>query len=178
MSRIGKKIIQFDQNIKVQVQDSAVLLSNPKGEIKVDLPQGIKVTVTGDQISVEAIDQQRQTKAFHGLVRSLIQNAVIGLTTGYKKTLKLVGTGYRVQAKGKDLSLALGFSHTIEFAAPAGVTFKVEGNNIIRIDGVNKQIVGQVAAEIRALRTPDAYKGKGVRYEDEVVKLKPGKTAA
>jgi len=178
MSRIGKKTISFDPSVKIQVHDDYVVVSGQKGETKVNTPKGIKVTVNEAQISVETLDSLRQTRAYHGLVRSLLQNAVKGVTVGYKKTLKLFGTGYRVQSKGKDIALALGFSHSVEFQAPAGITFKIEGNNIIHIEGHDKQAVGQVAAKIRAIRPPDPYKGKGVRYEDEVVKLKPGKTTA
>ncbi len=178
MSRIGRKKISVLPGVKIELLNHLVKIHGPKGELSVVLPPGVTVSAADDAVSVEVKDSLRQTRAYHGLVRSLINNAVTGVTTGFKKTLKLQGTGYRVQAKGTGISLAVGFSHSVDYAPPAGVSLKVEGNNVIHIDGIDKQAVGQVAAEIRAIRPPEVYKGKGIRYEDEVVKLKPGKTTA
>lgn len=178
MSRIGKKTIKLASSHKVDIGVDVVTLTGPKGTLKVNLPSGIKVSHENSELSVTVTNKLRQTKAYHGLVRSLLNNAVIGTLSGYQKTLKLVGTGYRVQSKGKGISLAVGFSHAVDYQPPQDVTLKVEGNNIIHVEGVDKQAVGQVAAKIRAIRPPEVYKGKGVRYADEVVKLKPGKTTA
>ncbi len=178
MSKIGKKFILLPAEVTLEIQSEKVIVKGPKGSLEVSLPRSIQVKIEENQVKVERTNNQRQTKAFHGLVRSLINNAVIGVSQGYKKVLKLVGTGYRVAAKGKGLDLSVGYSHTVEFTPPEGVTVKVEGNDTIVIEGIDKQLVGEVAANIRKIKPPDAYKGKGIRYEDEVVHLKPGKTAS
>ena len=178
MSKIGKKFILLPAGVTLEIQSEKVVVKGPKGLLEVEVPEGIQVKLEDNQVKVERTNNQRQTKAFHGLVRSLINNAVIGVSQGYKKVLKLVGTGYRVTAKGKGLDLSVGYSHTVEFTPPEGVTVKVEGNDTIVIEGIDKQLVGEVAANIRKVKPPDAYKGKGIRYEDEVVHLKPGKTAS
>ena len=178
MSRIGKKTIKLESSHKVDIGVGMVTLTGPKGTLKVNLPSGIKVSHENSELSVTVTNKLRQTKAYHGLVRSLLNNAVIGTIDGYQKTLKLVGTGYRVQSKGRGISLAVGFSHSVDYQPPQDVTLKVEGNNIIHIEGIDKQAVGQVAANIRALRPPEPYKGKGIRYDGEIVRLKPGKAAA
>lgn len=178
MSKIGKKAIVLPAQVTLEVIEREVLVRGPKGEIKTSLLPKINVEVVDGMISVVRKGNDQQSRANHGLMRSLIANAVEGVTEGYKKVLNLVGTGYRVSAKGADLSMTLGFSHPVEFAAIEGVTFKVTGNNVITVEGINKQVVGQVAANIRALRPPEPYGGKGIRYEDEVVRRKQGKTAA
>lgn len=177
-SRIGRKLIKLEVTHKVEIGPELVKLTGSKGTLSVVIPKGIKVVQENDSLNVMVLNTLRQTRALHGLVRSLLNNAVLGISQGYNKTLKLMGTGYRVQAKGKGISLAVGFSHAVEFDPPAGVELKVEGNNIIHIAGIDKQAVGQVAAKIRAIRPPEVYKGKGIRYENETVKLKPGKTTA
>ena len=178
MSKIGKKAIVLPAQVTLEVIEREVLVRGPKREIKTSLLPKINVEVVDGMISVVRKGNDQQSRANHGLMRSLIANAVEGVTEGYKKVLNLVGTGYRVSAKGADLSMTLGFSHPVEFAAIEGVTFKVTGNNVITVEGINKQVVGQVAANIRALRPPEPYGGKGIRYEDEVVRRKQGKTAA
>jgi large subunit ribosomal protein L6 len=178
MSRIGKAAITIPAGVTVSVNGSVVDIKGPKGQLKVDILKGIKVEVKGDQISVSRTNENKQTKAFHGLIRSLIQNNVIGVAEGYKKTLKLVGTGYRVKAAGAGISLAVGFSHPVDVVPDQGVTIKVEGNDTIHIEGFDKQAVGQLAANIRKIRPPEPYKGKGIRYEDEVVRRKQGKAVA
>lgn len=177
MSRIGKKSIAIPSGVTVQVNGNEVMVKGPKGELKQHLLPGITVTVADNAVQVGRTNDERQTRAYHGLVRSLIQNQVMGVSQGFKKTLKLVGTGYRVALKGQGLTLSLGFSHPVEIVATPGIKLTTEGNDTIHIEGIDKQIVGQVAANIRKIRPPEPYKGKGVRYVDEVVRRKAGKTA-
>jgi len=177
MSRIGKKPISLPSGVTVTVSDSQVIVKGQKGELKVDLLPNINVEVKDDQVLVTRKNDLKQTKANHGLIRSLVDNHVIGVTQGYKKTLKLVGTGYRVASKGAGLTLSVGFSHPVEVTAIEGVKLKIESNNVIHIEGTDKQRVGQMAADIRAVRKPEPYKGKGIRYEDEIVRRKSGKAA-
>jgi large subunit ribosomal protein L6 len=178
MSRIGKKAIAIPQGVTVQVQGNEAVVKGPKGENKINVLPGIIVSVADNQILVTRTDEERQTRAFHGLIRSLLNNAVIGSGEGFKKTLKLIGTGYRVAMKGAGLTLSLGFSHPVEFTAPQGIKLTIEGQDTIHIEGINKELVGQVAANIRKIRPPEPYKGKGVRYVDEFVRRKAGKAAS
>ena len=179
MSKIGKKPITIPAGVTLTINPGEVLVKGPKGEQKVPVAHSaIKVSVQENLASVARQNDERETKAFHGLIRSLLANAITGVTQGYKKTLKLVGTGYRVSAKGSGVSIAIGFSHPVDVAAQAGVSLKVEGNDTIHIESASKELVGQVAANIRAIRPPEPYLGKGIRYSDEVVRRKAGKTAA
>ena len=178
MSRIGKKPISIPAGVTLTVQGSEVIVKGPKGELKVSLLPGITLDIQGDVAEVKRADDLRQTRAFHGLIRSLISNNVLGVTQGFKKTLQMVGTGYRVAARGQGITLTVGFSHPVEFMPPTGVALKVEGNDTIHIEGADKTVVGQVAANIRKVRPPEPYKGKGIKYSDEVVRRKAGKTAA
>ncbi|HCC84896.1 MAG TPA: 50S ribosomal protein L6 [Candidatus Pacebacteria bacterium] len=179
MSKIGKKPISIPTGVTITVNPGEVTVKGIKGELKVPVANGaIKVAVQDGIVSITRQNDERETKAFHGLVRSLLANAVAGVTVGYKKTLKLVGTGYRATSKGAGISIAIGFSHPVEVAALAGVTLKVEGNDTIQIESISKELVGQVAANIRSIRPPEPYLGKGIRYSDEVVRRKAGKTAA
>lgn len=178
MSRIGKKPITIPAGVTVTVTNDSVEVKGPKGQLSVALLPKVTVKVEDNQVLVSRKGNEPQTRAFHGLIRSLIANNVVGVTDGYKKTLKLVGTGYRVAAKGAGLSLSVGFSHQVEVEAKPGVKLSVEGNDTIHIEGIDRQLVGQVAADIRAIKPPEPYKGKGVRYVDEQVKIKPGKTTA
>jgi large subunit ribosomal protein L6 len=155
-----------------------VTTKGPKGELKLDILPNISIKIEGSEISLSRSNDEKQSKANHGLMRSLLANNIEGVTNAYQKTLKLIGTGYRVNTKGAGLSMTLGFSHMVDVAAIPGVTFKVEGNDTIHIEGIDKQLVGQVAANIRSLRPPEPYLGKGIRYSDEIVKKKPGKAAA
>ena len=177
MSRIGRKIVILPTGVTFQPGETELVIKGSKGEIKIPALAGIQVTLNENALQVSRTDDERQTRAFHGLMRSLLNNAVAGVNGGFKKTLKLVGTGYRVSQKGSGLSLALGFSHPVDVAAVPGIKFTLEGQDTIHIEGIDKQAVGQVAANIRKIRPPEPYKGKGVRYEDEVVKRKAGKTA-
>jgi large subunit ribosomal protein L6 len=177
MSKIGRMPISIPAGVTVEIGNDVIKVKGPKGELSTNALVGIKVEQKEDTIEVSTTNHEKQTKANHGLIRSLINNDILGVTEGYKKTLKMVGTGYRVQQRGTGLNLQVGFSHDVEFAAPADVTLAVEGNDTIIISGINKQQVGQTAAEIRAVRKPEPYKGKGIRYEGEVVKRKQGKAS-
>ena len=177
MSRIGKQPITIKDNVTVTVKDQKVTVKKDQLSLEQAIPNGIKVEVKDNQVIVTKTATTRQTKALHGLVRSLIQNMIIGVTEGYQKTLELHGTGYRVVAKGEGIEMSLGFSHPVTYEASKGVKLEVTNQTTIVISGANKQQVGEVAAKIRQFRTPDAYKGKGIRYLGEVVKLKPGKAA-
>lgn len=177
MSRIGRKSIALPAGVTLTSSATEIVVKGPKGELKIPALAGISVEVADGKVQVSRSNEERQTRAYHGLIRSLIENAVMGVHEGFKKTLKLVGTGYRVATRGQGLTLSLGFSHPVNVDAVAGVKFGVEGNDTIHIEGIDKQLVGQVAANIRKIRPPEPYKGKGVRYEDEVVRRKAGKTA-
>ena len=177
MSRIGKAPIPVPSGVDVTVADGRVTVKGPKGTLERELPGSITVRQDGDQLLVERPDDERQTRAMHGLVRSLVNNMVVGVTDGFTKQLEIIGVGYRATAKGQDtLDLALGFSHPVEVKAPAGVTFDVPSPNRIDVKGSDKELVGQVAADIRKLRKPEPYKGKGVRYLGEHVVRKAGKS--
>ena len=179
MSKIGKKPISIPAGVTFMIHADHVVVKGPKGEQTVPVANSaIKVEINENLVSVIRANDERETKAFHGLIRSLIFNAVEGVTNGYKKTLKLVGTGYRATSKGAAISIAIGFSHPVEVPAVAGISLKVEGQDTIHIEGMSKELVGQVAADIRSIRPPEPYLGKGIRYSDEVVRRKAGKAAA
>ena len=178
MSKIGKKIISIPSQVTVTITDDQIIAKGPKGELKLAMMPNILLKIENNSIALSRTNNEQQTRAYHGLMRSLLANNIEGVANAYRKTLKLVGTGYRVTAKGAGLSMTLGFSHVVDVAAIAGVTFKVEGNDTIHVEGIDKQLVGQVAANIRGLKPPEPYLGKGIRYSDEVVKKKPGKAAA
>ena len=177
MSRIGKKPVELAQGITATIETNQVTVKGPKGILIVPVMEGIKVTQEDNTLVVTRANDEKQVRAYHGLVRSLLAGAVEGVTNGFKKTLKLVGTGYRAAAKGAGVSVTVGFSHPVEIDPVEGIKLSVEGNDTIHIEGIDKQLVGQVAANIRGIRPPEPYKGKGIRYEDEVVRTKPGKTA-
>jgi large subunit ribosomal protein L6 len=177
MSRIGVKPIHLPEKVTLVVEPRLAKVTGPKGELSCSLPTQIKVEQKDGLVSVSRKNDLPETKALHGLVRSLINNMVIGVTEGYKKELQLVGTGYRVAVHPEGLSLTLGFSHPVIVKKVPGVEFEIEGNNKIFISGIDKQLVGQVASDIRGLRPPEPYKGKGVRYANEVVLRKAGKAA-
>jgi len=178
MSKIGRKPLALPTNVTITVQGLDVIVKGPKGELKAPLLTNLKVETVDNEVRVTRTSEERQVKAFHGLLRSLLENHIEGVTNGYKKTLKLVGTGYRVVAKGQGLTLSLGFSHPIDVVPLKGVALKAVGNDTITVEGIDKQLVGQQAADIRALKPPEPYKGKGIRFEDEVVRRKQGKAAA
>ncbi len=177
MSRIGKAPIPVPSGVDVTVADRTITVKGPKGTLDRTIPGAITIRQDGDQLLVERPDDERQSRAMHGLVRSLVNNMVVGVTDGFTKQLQIIGVGYRATAKGQDtLDLALGFSHPVEVKAPAGVTFEVPSPDRIDVKGSDKELVGQVAADIRKLRKPEPYKGKGVRYVDEHVVRKAGKS--
>ena len=176
MSRIGRLPIEIPAGVNVTVDGSAVTVKGPKGELALTVASPIEVKLEDGQLLVSRPDDERESRSLHGLTRTLIANQIIGVTDGYSKGLEIVGTGYRVQAKGSSVEFALGFSHSITVDPPAGITFAVEGNNKLTVHGIDKQAVGEVAANIRKLRKPEPYKGKGVRYAGEVVRRKAGKS--
>ena len=178
MSRIGRKPLHLPSSVSFEQSGNLLRFTGPKGTLEVLLPDPIRVEAKDSVLSFTRQNDIPATRALHGLVRRLSQNAVTGVTDGFSKSLQLVGTGYRVALQGGNLVLSLGFSHPINFTAVAGVAFAVEGNNKIKVVGIDKQLVGQVAANIRKLRPPEPYKGKGIRYSDEVIRRKPGKAAA
>ena len=176
MSRVGNAPIAIPNNVETKIDGQTVEVKGPKGTMTVEVPAPITVAVEENQIVVSRPDDHRKNRSLHGLSRSLINNLVIGVTEGYKINMEIFGVGYRVQQKGKDLEFSLGYSHPILIEAPEGVTFSVDGNTKLAIEGSDKQQVGQIAANIRRLRKDDPYKGKGIRYAGEQVRRKVGKT--
>ncbi len=177
MSRIGKKPVAIPAGVTVDVGDVAVKVKGPKGELSAALVDRVSVKLADAQIIVERVNEAKQSRANHGLMRALIQNMVTGVTAGFEKKLAVSGVGYRVTLKGDKLELNLGYSHPIQFDIPKGISIEVDRQNNISVRGIDKQHVGQVAATIRSFRKPDRYKGKGIRYADERIQLKAGKTA-
>jgi len=182
MARIGSRPIEFGDKVDVTISsDNVVTVKGPKGELSTDIDPDIKVNVDDGEIVVSRPSDQKQHRALHGLSRALIDNMVTGVVDGYKKELTIIGVGYRASVSSGVLELALGFSHPIYFLPPDGVDISVDDsgkNTVITVEGIDKQLVGQVAAKIRSLRPPEPYKGKGVRYVGEYVRRKAGKTAA
>ncbi len=178
MSRVGKSPIPVPQGVSVSIAGDEVTVTGPKGTLQHRLPASIGVSQDADTLLVTRSDDERESRALHGLTRSLINNMVVGVTEGYRKDLEIVGVGYRATAQGPgSLELQLGFSHSVHVKAPEGVTFEVPSLTAIRVLGADKQAVGQTAAEIRALRKPEPYKGKGIRYAGERIRRKAGKAA-
>ena len=167
--------IDIPAGVTVTIDGQDVTVKGPKGELSLSVARPIEAKVEENQVVVTRPDDERQSRALHGLTRTLINNQIIGVTEGYSKSLEVVGTGYRVASKGQGVEFALGYSHPISVEPPAGITFTVEGNNKLIVSGIDKQAVGEVAANIRKLRKPEPYKGKGVRYEGERVRRKAGK---
>ena len=176
MSRIGKSPIPVPAGVEVSISGSDVSVKGPKGQLKLTVASPITVALTDGQVIVSRPDEERISRSLHGLTRTLIANQIIGVTQGFTKALEIVGTGYRVASKGQALEFALGYSHPITVDPPQGISFAVEGNTKIVVSGIDKQAVGEVAANIRKLRKPEPYKGKGVRYAGEVVRRKAGKS--
>ncbi len=180
MSRIGKKPVPLAGGVKVSVQDHLVKIEGPRG--KLELTVHPLITVKLDDAKKELVvtrpDDERQSKALHGLTRALLNNMVIGVSQGYKKTLEVQGVGYKAEMKGKNLVLSVGFANTVTVPIPGDVTVQLEGVNKVHVSGADKQAVGEFAAQVRKVRKPEPYKGKGIRYEGEVVKIKPGKAFA
>lgn len=175
MSRIGRLPIDIPAGVDVKIDGQAVSVKGPKGELALTVAAPIEVKLEENQVLVTRPDDERNSRSLHGLTRTLIANQIIGVTQGYSKALEIVGTGYRVAQKGSSLELALGFSHPVVVEPPAGITLTVEGNNKITVAGIDKQAVGETAANIRKIKKPEPYKGKGIRYAGEVVRRKAGK---
>ena len=176
MSRIGRLPIDIPAGVDVTVDGSAVTVKGPKGELALTVASPIEVKVEDGQVLVTRPDDERESRSLHGLTRSLIANQIIGVTQGYSKALEIVGTGYRVAQRGGAIEFAVGFSHPVTVEAPAGITLTVEGNNKVTVTGIDKQVVGETAANIRKIKKPEPYKGKGIRYAGEVVRRKAGKS--
>ena len=178
MSRIGKKPIPVPSGVECKLDGVVLKVKGPKGQLQRNLHPNMKITVEDEQITVTRPTDGRIDRSMHGLTRSLINNMVVGVTEGFSKTLNVVGVGYKVDLKGKALNLSLGYSHSIDYPPPEGIEFDIDNKkNVIIVKGINKETVGQVAAEIRMLRPPEPYKGKGVMYVGEKIRRKAGKTA-
>ena len=178
MSRVGRKPITVPAGVDCKLDGVELKVKGPKGQLERKLHPNMQVTIESDLITVTRPTDGRVDRSLHGLTRTLVSNMVIGVTKGFSKTLNIVGVGYKVDLKGKALNLSLGYSHTIDYPAPEGIEFEVDSKkNVIVVKGKDKEVVGQVAAEIRKLRPPEPYKGKGVMYENEKIRRKAGKTA-
>ena len=178
MSRIGKMPIAVSKEVKISCDPSKVEVVGPKGNLSCSLPKGIGVTVDGGKISVQRPDDQGASKALQGLTRSLIANMVTGVTQGFEKRLEIIGIGFRADLEGKNLKLTVGFSHPVLFPIPEGIKMEVEKQTLLTVRGIDKQLVGTVAAKIRSIKPPEPYKGKGIRYLGEYIRKKVGKTKA
>ena len=177
MSRIGKKPIPVPNGVTVTVDGSTVKVKGPKGELSRTFEPTMKIRVENNEVVVDRPSDEKRERAFHGLTRALLSNMVMGVTEGFKKTLEIVGVGYKAEKKGKDLMVSVGYSHPVKYPEPAGITLTTPAPTTIVIEGIDKQKVGQVAAELREFRPPEPYKGKGIRYQGEQVRRKAGKTA-
>ena len=176
MSRIGKHPIKVNENIEITINDNNIKIKGPKGQLENIVPENITVRHTKDKLTITTLNDNKTTKKLHGLYRTIINNMVIGVSQGFNKTLEIHGVGYRAQIeKEKRLILNVGYSHPVEIVAPEEINLKVENNTVITVQGINKAIVGQISSQIRAIRPPEPYKGKGIRYKNEVIKKKIGK---
>jgi large subunit ribosomal protein L6 len=178
MSRVGNKMIVVPKGVSIKVGESALEVQGPKGKLQTPVPPGIKFILSGTELVCSRRDDERQQRAFHGMARALAQNAVKGVTQGFTKDLDIVGVGYKAIVEGRKVVFTLGFSHPVEFKIPEGITISVDKQTRITVTGIDRQKVGQVAAEIRGLRKPDPYKQKGIRYVGEILKKKAGKAGA
>jgi large subunit ribosomal protein L6 len=178
MSRIGKKEIQIPTGVSVELQGAKVVVKGPKGELSEVIRPEIKTVIDGDKIKFEEAIQSKESNAYWGLSRALVASMIKGVTDGYEKKLELVGVGYRVKNSDNGITVSIGYSHPVEFKAPQGIKLDTEDNRLITISGFDKQLVGQTAAQIRKIRGPEPYKGKGIKYVDEVIRRKAGKAGA
>lgn len=176
MSRIGKLPIILPENVRLSFEDSRVVVEGPRGKIEQALNLDVELKIDGNKVFVISRGQDSNAKAFHGLVRSLVNNMVIGVSRGFSKTLKIIGIGYKAQLQGKTLVLNLGYSHPIQYPVPEGISIELPDPNTISVNGIDKQLVGQCASDIRRFRIPEPYKGKGIMYADEKLRRKAGKT--
>ena len=176
MSRIGKKPIVLPQGVKLELKDGVVSVKGPKGSLSRSLLEGIEVEVTDKVVNLKRASDDKRTRSYHGLMRTLVANMVDGVSKGFEKKLEIVGIGYRSELHGNKLVFFLGYSHPIDFPLPQGISAEVEKQTLVTIKGIDKELVGQISAKIRNLRKPDPYKGKGVKYAGEVLRKKAGKT--
>src|SRR5688572_16545090 len=178
MSRIGKKPVPVPKGVSVDLQGSTVAVKGPRGELRRSLHPGMKLALADGAFTVERPSEDKRHKALHGLTRTLVQNMVEGVSKGFSKTLEIQGVGYKAEAKPYGVNLIVGYSHPVKYEAPKGIKISVENNTVVKIEGADKEVVGQVAAELRSVRPPEPYKGKGIRYQGEQVRRKAGKTGA
>ena len=176
MSRIGNKVITVPAGVEVNIVDNFATVKGPKGELKQQFDKDMTFNIEGSEIAVVRPSDSKRHRTVHGTTRAILANMVEGVSAGFKKELELIGVGYRAQMQGKKLVLSVGYSHPVEFEAIDGITLGVEGNTKVSIEGINKEVVGQYAAKVRAVRPPEPYKGKGIRYVGEYVRRKEGKT--
>ena len=176
MSRIGNKVITIPAGVEVNLDDNFATVKGPKGELKQQFDKDMTFSVEGNEITVVRPSDSKRHRTVHGTTRAILANMIEGVSTGFKKELELIGVGYRAQMQGKKLVLSVGYSHPVEFEEIEGITLGVEGNTKVSIEGINKEVVGQYAAKVRAVRPPEPYKGKGIRYVGEYVRRKEGKT--
>jgi large subunit ribosomal protein L6 len=176
MSRIGKKPIVLPQGVKLELKDGAVSVKGPKGALSRPLLEGIALEITDNAVTLTRASDDKRTRSYHGLMRTLVANMVDGVSKGFEKKLEIVGIGYRSELHGNKLVFFLGYSHPIDFQLPQGISAEVEKQTLVTIKGIDKELVGQISAKIRSLRKPDPYKGKGVKYATEVIRKKAGKT--
>ena len=177
MSRVGRKIIPLPKGVALNVTKDDVSVKGPKGELKRHLPAGVSVKVAGQEVTVERADDSRENRSKHGMIRALLANMVKGVSDGWERALEINGVGYRAEVAGQKLNMALGFSHPVVFDLPKGVGAKVE-KNVITLAGIDRELLGATAAKIREIRPPEPYKGKGIKYVEEVIRRKVGKTGA
>ena len=178
MSRIGKKPVAVPKGVAIELKDHTIAVKGPKGELSRTLPRDMILAVEGDSFTVTRPSDEKRHRELHGLTRTLVANMVEGVSKGYSKTLELQGVGYKAETKPYGVNLIVGFSHPVKYEAPKGIKISVEGNTVVKIEGADKEVVGQVAAELRSVRPPEPYKGKGIRYQGEQVRRKAGKTGA
>lgn len=176
MSRIGNKVITIPAGVEVNLDDNFATVKGPKGELKQQFDKDMTFNVEGNEITVVRPSDSKRHRTVHGTTRAILENMIEGVSAGFKKELELIGVGYRAQMQGKKLVLSVGYSHPVEFEEIEGITLGVEGNTKVSIEGINKEVVGQYAAKVRAVRPPEPYKGKGIRYVGEYVRRKEGKT--
>src|SRR5436190_15974545 len=177
MSRIGKKLITLPKGVTATEKDGSIVVKGPKGTLQTSLPEGITANISAEEITFVRANDQKKTRAIHGLTRALTNNMVVGVSDGFSKKLEMVGVGFKAEKKGKWVQFNLGYSHPIIFAAPEEITIDIPTPTTVTISGIDKQLVGAVAAKIRSIRPPEPYKGKGVKYSDERIIRKQGKTA-
>ncbi len=178
MSRIGRQPVTVPKGVTLQLEGNSVAVKGPRGELRRSLHPDMQIALDKDQFTVARPSEEKRHKALHGLTRTLVQNMVEGVSKGFRKTLEIQGVGYKAEAKPYGVNLIVGYSHPVKYEAPKGIKISVDNNVVVKIEGADKELVGQVAAELRSVRPPEPYKGKGIRYQGEHVRRKAGKTGA